>query len=170
MPPRDGYKSNNRNNNQLPTNDNDFELLPNSNNWKISSSTSAGFKKDMNKNDSYKKKAPYSSVKPLKTVITPLPVDGYLLNNLKTGNNITGIVASCTPYAAYVDLNVYRKGKGGSFTKVNGMLHFSDFQDKVLLATDRKANAASTLRNNIQILTKGSEVTVYVKEVLKQAG
>ena len=89
---------------------------------------------------------------------------------MKTGTKLTGVVASCTLYAAYIDVNVYRKGKGGSYTKMNGMLHFSDFSDKVLLETDRKANSPSSIRNNVQVLTKGSPVTVYVKEVMKQAG
>eukprot|EP01035_Chromulina_nebulosa_P016835 gene16835-22320_t len=40
------------------------------------------------------------------------PVSSLLLNNLKTGTKLSGYVASSTPYAAFINVDVVRKGKG----------------------------------------------------------
>lgn len=81
------------------------------------------------------------------------PPNGILLNNLKTGMKLEGIVTSNTHYAAFINANIYRAAKGGTFTEVNGMLHRSESAAKLY-------DQAS----------KGSKITVYVREVYKNSG
>lgn len=90
---------------------------------------------------------------------------GPMLATMKTGMSFLGTVISVTQYAAFVDINVFRKSKGGTFTRVSGMLHYSDLADKAIFATNRKA-----MRTRLPVLDKGTRVKVYVKEVLKNAG
>ena len=105
-----------------------------------------------------------------KRQVTP---PGILLGTLKTGMNFTGFISSLTQYAAFIDINIYRKAKGDTYKRVNGMLHFSDVStdevgNEVVFATNRHAYQSKA--KGIQVLDKGSPVTVYVKEVFKQAG
>ncbi len=102
---------------------------------------------------------------PLKSAISP---QKRMMATLKTGMNFTGVVSSITQYAAFVDIDVFRKAKGGVHARVNGMLHYSDLADKAVLATNKKAMQARN--RGIQVLDKGTTVTVFVKEVLKNAG
>lgn len=88
------------------------------------------------------------------TSSTLSPASGQLLNQLKTGMKLEGTVASRTQYATFVNVNVIRKGKGGTFTEVNGMLHKAD-----ILPHSSKSQ-----------MQKGDAVTVYVKEVFKNSG
>jgi hypothetical protein len=76
-----------------------------------------------------------------------------LLNNLKTGMKLPGVVNANTHYAAFVDIGASRLAKGGLYTKVNGLLHNNDIH------TFKKAD-----------LDKGKPVTVYIKEVFKNSG
>ena len=103
----------------------------------------------------------------------PVTPPGILLGTLKTGMNFTGYISSLTQYAAFIDINIYRKAKGDTYKRVNGMLHFSDVStdevgNEVVFATNRHAYQSKA--KGIQVLDKGSPVTVYVKEVFKQAG
>ena len=75
------------------------------------------------------------------------------LSNLRTGMPLQGVVSSNTHYALFVDANVFRPSKGGSFARVNGMLHSSDL------------NGARRSE-----LERGSNLTVFVKEVFKNSG
>jgi hypothetical protein len=111
---------------------------------KGSASSSAGTKKSAAKGHSPEPAAPPLASQP----------PGLLLNNLKTGLQLKGIVASRNSYAAFIQANVYRKSKGGAFSEVLGMLHKNDAHE-----------SKSPLD-----LEKGSEVTVYVKEVMKNSG
>lgn len=51
-----------------------------------------------------------------------VPPTGTMLNQLKTGMKLEGVVTSNTQYAVFVDTNVFRTSKGGTFTSVNGKL------------------------------------------------
>lgn len=88
---------------------------------------------------------------PRKTPRTGKPA--LLLGDLKTGMALQGVVSSNTHYALFIDAKVSRPSKGGSFARVNGMLHSSDLHGL------RKSE-----------LEKGSNLTVYVKEVFKNSG
>lgn len=95
----------------------------------------------------------YKPVKTNSPFKASIPASGLLLNQLKTGMKLDGVVTSCTNYACFVNVNVYRSSKGGSFSEVNGMLHRADSPTKLF---DR--------------CTKGSQTTVYVREVYKNSG
>jgi hypothetical protein len=104
-----------------------------------------------------------------------LPSGGLLLNNLKTGMELEGTVHSCTNYAAFISANIYRAGKAGTFQTINGMLHKVDILDKSVLSTgNRKSMNARGSRGYEEkeegIITKGTKIKVYVKEVFKQSG
>ena len=111
------------------------------------------------------------------TVSPKIPNGGLLLSSLKTGMELEGIVQSCTAYAAFVSANVYRAGKAGSFQAINGMLHKVDIVDKSFLTVGSRK---STSRGNrgydsgetVQegIISVGTKMKVYVKEVYKQSG
>lgn len=90
---------------------------------------------------------------------------GPLLTNLTTGMQLQGVVDSCATYAAWLNVGIYRVGKGGRFVPVNAMLHKSDIELKLLKELQ---NYRSTNFHNL--LEKGTKVTVYVKEVSKQSG
>lgn len=99
-----------------------------------------------------------------------------LLNNIKTGLRLEGVVAHSTPYNAFINCKVYRRGKAGYLTEVQGMLNNEDIPSEVKKIA-RKEYEMELLRNNeeinefkIPLLPKGAPLTVYVKEVLKQAG
>jgi hypothetical protein len=103
----------------------------------------------------------------------PTPDADKLLNNLKTGIQLTGIISSCTHYAAFIDVGIFRAGKSGSFTPVNGMLHKDDVPDGLSPLVRRESNGRKERAfesTDGTILQKGSEVTVYVKEVYKNSG
>jgi len=97
---------------------------------------------------------------------------GLLLNNLKTGVALEGVIVSCTHYAAFVNVGVSRAGKQGTYVEANGLLHRTDMSNAEPLVSNnnngRKERAFEL--NDGTILERGSRVTVYVKEVYKQAG
>lgn len=99
----------------------------------------------------------------IKTGITQVPADGILLNQLKTGQMLKGIVVHATPQLAFISTNVYRHAKGGVFAEVNGLLHKSDMSEDVLSQSRRYSNQGP-------VLDKGSLITVYVKEIFKNSG
>ena len=79
--------------------------------------------------------------------------DGLMLNQIKIGMKMEGVVVATTNYAAFVNVKAYRASKGGSYMEVNGMLHRSDMPSKVFASLD-----------------KGYPITVYAKEVYKNSG
>jgi hypothetical protein len=107
-----------------------------------------------------------------------VPNGGLLLSNLKTGMELMGTVESCTNYAAFVSANIYRSGKSGTFQTVNGMLHKFDILDKsYLTAGTRKSTGTRNNRgyDSVEsapegIISVGTKLKVYVKEVYKQSG
>ena len=106
-----------------------------------------------------------------------IPNGGLLLGTLKTGMELDGIVQSCTAYAAFVSANVFRAGKGGSFQAINGMLHKVDIVDKSFLTVGSRKSSSRSNRGydsgaNTQegIISVGTRMKVYVKEVYKQSG
>lgn len=106
-----------------------------------------------------------------------IPSGGILLNSLKTGMELEGIVQTCTSYAAYVSANVYRSGKAGTFQSINGMLHKVDIIDKSYLSVgNRKTNGKNRGYDSAEsngpegIISVGTKLKVYVKEVYKQSG
>ena len=106
------------------------------------------------------------SFKPRASPNAPSQPPGPLLNNLKTGVKLTGVVQSLTNYAAFLSCGVYRAGKGNTYTPVNGMLYVEDIPKGMALSSRR----ASSGRKSDEIIDRGSELTVYVKEVFKQSG
>lgn len=132
-------------------------------------------------------KAESKTFKPVRVLTKPhkvsekvapkIPTGGLLLSNLKTGMELDGIVQSCTAYAAFISTGVYRAGKGGSFQAINGMLHKVDIVDRSYLAVGSRK---SSYRNNRGydssentadgIISVGTRIKVYVKEVYKQSG
>lgn len=92
---------------------------------------------------------------------TSLPPNGLLLNDLKTGMALEVTVKSVSPFAAFVTTNVYRRAKGGFFTTIDAILHRTDIPLEMLAPTPQGYSI---------IYQKGTKLTVYVKEVLKQAG
>ena len=99
-----------------------------------------------------------------------------LLNNLKTGMALEGEIASCTQYAAFVDAGVVRAGKGGTFVRVNGMLHQNDMPSDYMIQrsnnrrSKRDRDEDSGVEEMASVITKGKKMTVYVKEVYKNSG
>lgn len=94
---------------------------------------------------------------------------GPLLSSLKTGMKLEGVVASSTPYAAFLNCKIYRLGKGGSYCLVNGMLHKSDYL--LVDEKDEKEKGKKIKSKSSQdLLTKGQKISVYVKEVYKNSG
>lgn len=87
--------------------------------------------------------------------------EGPLLNNLKTGMPLEVTVKTVTPFAAFVHTKVYRKAKGGVFVPVEALLHRSDIPQSMLAPTPQGYSI---------LYQRGQPLTVYVKEVLKQAG
>jgi len=88
------------------------------------------------------------------------------MKTLTTGAKLEGVVASIAPYAAFVDVEVYRDASKGSTLKVNGMLHKVDLNEHFRLPsndTGLKSHACQTVQ-------KGMNLTVYVKEVFKNSG
>lgn len=110
-------------------------------------------------------------------VSSKIPKGGLLLSNLKTGMELEGIVQSCTAYAAFVSANVYRAGKQGSFQAINGMLHKVDIVDKSQMTLSRSRPTSRSNRGYDSgesapegIISIGTRMKVYVKEVYKQSG
>lgn len=118
--------------------------------------------------------------KPHKTsdkVAPKIPSGGVLLSNLKTGMELEGIVQSCTAYAAFISAGVYRAGKAGSFQAINGMLHKVDIIDRSFLTVGSRKPSSRNNRgydseeNTAEgIISVGTRIKVYVKEVYKQSG
>lgn len=100
------------------------------------------------------------------------PVPGNLLNQLKTGRPLKGVVVSCTPYAAFVSTKVFRASRGGTYTEVNGMLHKNDISQEILDSQKRKFASMGNKVKGSQpdFLEKGTQLNVYVKEVFKNSG
>eukprot|EP01036_Dinobryon_divergens_P029673 gene29673-38802_t len=100
------------------------------------------------------------------------PVPGNLLNQLKTGRPLKGVVVSCTPYAAFVSTKVFRASRGGTYTEVNGMLHKNDISQEILDSQKRKLASMGNKVKGSQpdFLEKGTQLNVYVKEVFKNSG
>ena len=76
-----------------------------------------------------------------------------------------GFVASCTPYAAFINAGVFRKGKGKRNVNVNGMLHKSDIDPETMAKLNPRHGG-----RGYDFIEKGTPITVYVKEVYKQSG
>ena len=117
------------------------------------------------------KKEKIQKTKMTKTSSAP-PVSGNMLNQLKTGRPLKGVVVSCTPYAAFVSAKVFRASKGGTYTEVNGMLHKNDISQDILDAQKRKLATMGNKAKGSQpdFLEKGTQLNVYVKEVFKNSG
>jgi DNA-directed RNA polymerase subunit E'/Rpb7 len=95
---------------------------------------------------------------------------GLLLNTMKTGMKLEGVVASCTPYAAFVNVGVVRSGRGGRYIEVNGMLHRDDMHSDVTVMSNNRKRLTSDELADQGMVGKGLKMTVYVKEVYKNSG
>jgi hypothetical protein len=102
--------------------------------------------------------------------------DKLFLNNLKTGMRLEGIVAHSTPYNSFVSCKVYRRGKGGKVSEINGLLAKEDIPKDILKVSKKEQQMMMEKENiplnefKIPLLQKGLPFTVYVKEVSKQQG
>ena len=102
----------------------------------------------------------------------PAPA-GIDLKTLKTGMKLEGTVAFCTPYAAFIDVDVYRASKGATYSPVNGLLQETDLMNKYTLQATKNRRPTTVnafTRGALPPLERGMRVTVYVKEVLNNAG
>jgi len=106
-----------------------------------------------------------------------------LLNDLKTGMELHGYVIQSTPYSAFLNVGVFRSGKGGVLKKTSAFLHRTDIHGDMLrvLTLDLDATAtapqgghinssSSSNSNSSILLNRGVKLTVYVKEVFKNSG
>jgi hypothetical protein len=101
---------------------------------------------------------------PVDTKPKVLSAPGPLLVSLKTGMPLTGTVSFSTSYAAFLDVGVFREGKGGIAVPVNAMLHRLDLDKKLLRDVQYKRSYTKNL------IEKGTSINVYVKEVFKNSG
>lgn len=95
---------------------------------------------------------------------------GLLLNTMKTGMKLEGVVASCTPYAAFMNVGVVRSSRGGRYIEVNGMLHRDDMHSDVQIMSNNRKRLSSSELEDKGMVGKGRKMTVYVKEVYKNSG
>ena len=102
----------------------------------------------------------------------PREAPGVLLNTLKTGMRLEGRIVSCTHYAAFVNVGVYRAGKGASFAEANALLHKSDIPNgEALVSRHGKGRKEFAFQDRDGVIyEKGTPVTVFVKEVYKNSG
>lgn len=91
--------------------------------------------------------------------LTEVPADGIMLNVLKTGHKLQAEVLHSTYACAFVSCNVYRRAKGGLVAQASGLLRREDVPKTLLSPASKKT-----------LLDKGEKLTVYVKEVFKNAG
>lgn len=63
-----------------------------------------------------------------------------------------------------------RVSKGGAFAPVNGMLHISDIPKSVVESLRESNPLEQQLVGGKPLLAKKTPLTVFVKEVFKQAG
>ena len=102
-----------------------------------------------------------------------IPAGGIALEKLRCGMAFNGTVVTCTMYAAFVNIQVYRRASGGIFKSINGLLHDSDIIQRHRFLPLRYFGSRS-LRTKGKpdelALERGSEVTVYVKEVFPNSG
>lgn len=89
------------------------------------------------------------------------------LSDLKIGMQLEGVVVSCSGFAAFLDLNVYRTTAKAGNSKVNAILYHSDMKDDVVLSTRKWGLGSDKDRT---VIEKGTRLTVYVKELLKNQG
>lgn len=97
------------------------------------------------------------------TGLREIPIGAYALNNLKTGQKLSGKVVQSTPQAAFIAAEVYRKAKGGLFVPVNGLLRKDDISTELLSPSRRYSKQGP-------LMDKGANITVYVKQVFKNSG
>ena len=105
-----------------------------------------------------------------------------LLNDLKTGMELHGYVIQSTPYSAFLNVGVFRPGKGGVLKKTSAFLHRTDIHEDLLRVltlqqggTNSNSNTSSsspssTNTNSSLLLNRGVKLTVFVKEVFKNSG
>lgn len=105
-----------------------------------------------------------------------------LLNDLKTGMELHGYVIQSTPYSAFLNVGVFRPGKGGVLKKTSAFLHRTDIHEDLLKAltlqqggTNSSSNISSSSpsssnTNSSLLLNRGVKLTVFVKEVFKNSG
>lgn len=88
---------------------------------------------------------------------------GALIGSLKTGMPLQGTVSKTGPYEAHLDVKIFRPAKGGTFAPVLAKLDKDDITPSV-----RKSFQHSNMGRNI--LPKGAQLPVFVKEVYKNSG
>eukprot|EP00981_Chlorochromonas_danica_P011685 scaffold4209_cov160-Ochromonas_danica.AAC.12 len=88
---------------------------------------------------------------------------GALISSLKTGMPLQGTVSRTGPYEAHLDVKIFRPAKGGTFAPVLAKLDKDDITSSV-----RKSFQHANMGRNI--LPKGAQLPVFVKEVYKNSG
>ena len=95
---------------------------------------------------------------------------GIDIKTLRSGMQLDGIASTIEPYAAFINTNVYRPGKGGTYLPVNGLLHSNDISETHMLPKNKK-DLNDKKDNSKRIgIEQGLPLTVYVKEVWKNSG
>ena len=107
-----------------------------------------------------------STQKPVAAKPKAPPKGGLILNGLKTGFKLEGKVVSSTMHNVFVMANVFRIGKGGRFAPVTAIMHKSDISTEIL----EKAQRGKKDPKSMELMTKNTPITVYVKEVFKNSG
>lgn len=103
----------------------------------------------------------YNNKKPLGD-LTP---NGPILNNLRIGGRLEGIVTRSTPNFVFLDVNVYRHASNGTYAKVIAELHRKDIPQHMIPKWDPNLHKFPP-----NLMEKGGSATVYVKEVYKNNG
>lgn len=97
---------------------------------------------------------------------------GILLNELKTGMELRGVVNGCTDYAAFVNCGVMRRGQAGRLKPIAGILHKNDLLKNVgiIPSTPSSVGGPRMQRRFEANLQKGDELQVFVKNVFVNSG
>lgn len=108
-----------------------------------------------------------------------------LLNDLKTGMELHGYVIQSTPYSAFLNVGVFRPGKGGVLKKTSAFLHRSDIHGDMLRvltlqqggansnsssSSSSPSSSSSNSNSSSLLLNRGVKLTVFVKEIFKNSG
>jgi hypothetical protein len=95
---------------------------------------------------------------------------GIDIKSLRSGMQLDGIASTIEPYAAFINTNVYRPGKGGTYLPVNGLLHSNDISETYMLPKNKKDMNDKKDNSKRLVIEQGLPLTVYVKEVWKNSG
>ena len=126
----------------------------------------------------------YSNHPPVTAAAAKVKAPKLLLNDLKTGMELHGYVIQSTPYSAFLNVGVFRPGKGGVLKKTSAFLHRSDIHGDMLRvltlqqggansnssSSSSSPSSSSNSNSSSLLLNRGVKLTVFVKEIFKNSG